>query len=80
VRAFSFAEVKKVPNQTETLSASTPLTHQINAACGRLGVGRSTLYKMIKAGDIRTVEIAGRVLVPESELQRVLAQALAVAA
>lgn len=67
-------------SQTESTSLNTPLAHQINAACGRLGIGRTALYKLIADGQLRTVKIAGRVLVPESELQRVVAEAMQAAA
>jgi hypothetical protein len=41
-----------------------PLAHTIPAACARLGgISRSSLYNMIKAGRVRTIEIGGRTTV-----------------
>lgn len=48
------------------------LANRIQDACRRLGVGRSTLYELIKAGEIRTIKIGTRTLVPEDELQKVI--------
>lgn len=54
---------------------SAPLAHRIPDACQRIGVGRSSLYELIKTGQLRTVRIAGRTLIPESELQRLVTEA-----
>lgn len=58
----------------------SPLVHQVDAASRRLGVCRSTFYAMVRAGSIHTFKIGGRVVVAESELQRVVAQAMKAAA
>jgi excisionase family DNA binding protein len=36
-----------------------------------LGVGYSTLRKMMKDGEIKFVRLGGRVLIPRSEIERV---------
>ena len=43
---------------------------RIKDACRALGVGKSTLYKLRSEGKLRMVRIAGRTLVPESEIDR----------
>lgn len=52
--------------------------HRIPEAADLLGIGRTTLYLLIKEGEIRTVKIGERTLVPHSELvefqQRLLQQ------
>jgi excisionase family DNA binding protein len=40
------------------------------------GIGRTTLYGMIANGEIRTVKIGKRRLIPRAELRRVLAENL----
>jgi hypothetical protein len=56
-----------------------PLAHTIPAACARLGgISRSSLYNMIKAGRVRTIEIGGRVMISDEECCRVVAAAQAV--
>ncbi|MDE1894078.1 MAG: helix-turn-helix domain-containing protein [Acidobacteriota bacterium] len=57
-----------------------PLVHQVDAAARRLGVSRSTFYAMVRDGSIDTFKIGGRVVVAESELRRVVAEAMQVAA
>lgn len=61
-------------------NTAAPLAHRIPDACQRIGLGRSSIYELIKAGDLRTIKIAGRTLVPESELQRLIESAKAVKA
>lgn len=42
----------------------------IAAACTALGIGKTSLYKLIAAGELRAIKIAGRTLVPKSEIER----------
>lgn len=58
---------------------TAPLAHRIPDACQRLGIGRSMLYELIKSGEIRTVKIGTRTLIPEADLQKVIADRLTVA-
>lgn len=46
--------------------------HQIPEAYARLGVSRSSLYRLISEGAIRTVHIGKRHLIPESALTEFL--------
>lgn len=62
-----------------TSTNTAPLAHRIPDACNRLGIGRSMLYELIKAGELRTIKIGTRTLVPEADLQKVIADRLAVA-
>ncbi|HEL4265748.1 MULTISPECIES: helix-turn-helix transcriptional regulator [Stenotrophomonas] len=57
-------------------NALDPLLHRIPDACRRLSVSRTTLYELIKAGEIRSVKIGTRSLIPEIDLQRVLSSRL----
>lgn len=57
-----------------------PLAHRIPDACRRLGVGRSSLYELIKSGEVKTIKIGTRTLVPEAELQKVINSRLGMAA
>ncbi|MFK2929285.1 helix-turn-helix domain-containing protein [Dyella agri] len=58
----------------------TPLVHQVDAAARRLGVSRRTFYALVKEGRLHTFRIGGRVVVAETELQRVVAEAMRKAA
>jgi excisionase family DNA binding protein len=64
---------------TTTLSTPTGLSpHElrlalrINDACVALGISRSSLYELMAAGEIKTAVIAGRRLIPVSELERLV--------
>lgn len=35
-----------------------------------LGVGRTSMYELIKTGELKIIKVAGRTLVPRSELER----------
>ena len=49
----------------------------IREAAARFRVHRGTLYEWIKRGELRAVRIGGKMLVPASEYQRVIDEALA---
>ena len=57
-----------------------PLAHRIPDACRRLGIGRSSLYELIRTGEVRTIKIGSRTLIPEAELLKVIDSRLEVAA
>lgn len=52
----------------------------VNRACERLDVGRTLMYELIAAGEIRTIKIAGRTIIPERELEAFIERKLKEAA
>ena len=56
----------------ETETKNLPLAYQVTTFCQRIGIGRSTFYKLIQNGKLRTVTVGGRRLVPASEVDRLL--------
>ena len=58
-------------------SNTAPLAHSIPAACERLGIGRTTIYELIKAGELRPFKIGRKTLIPESDLVRLIAARVA---
>lgn len=56
--------------------AVTPLLHTVDRACLVMGIGRTSVYKLISEGKLRTVRIAGRTLVPHASIEELLAGAL----
>ena len=48
----------------------TRLLHPTAEGAALIGVGRSTLYELIKSGEIKTVKIGRRTLIPHDELVR----------
>lgn len=55
-------------------TSPSPLAHPVNTACTRLGVGRVKLYELIGTGAIKSFKIGNKRLIPESELQRFIAE------
>lgn len=58
---------------------ATPLAHTVPKAARRLGIGRTSVFDMIRRGQLRSFTLAGRRLIPESELYRLVSERLAVA-
>lgn len=48
------------------------LAWPINEGAHRIGVGRSTIYKLAAEGKIRLIKVAGRRLIPEEEIARLV--------
>ncbi len=49
-------------------SGRARLLNPVPDACYQLGVGRSTLYKLISDGKIKAVKVGNRTLIPQGEL------------
>jgi excisionase family DNA binding protein len=65
-----------VPAQAELLDP-VALTHTRKQASMRLNIGLSLLDQLIDAKEIHAIKLGKRVLVPEAELQRLIAERLA---
>lgn len=48
----------------------TRLLHPVDDAADNIGIGRSKMYLLIAAGEINTVKIGRRTLIPHDELVR----------
>jgi excisionase family DNA binding protein len=53
---------------------STPLAVRVREACRLTGIGRSKLYELIAAGEIRIVKVGSITLIPLACLQQFLEQ------
>ena len=53
-------------------SSTTPLAYTLQQFCEQIGVSRSLVYKLIKAGKIRSIRVAGRRLIPVAEAERIV--------
>jgi hypothetical protein len=51
------------------------LAFSINDACAAIGIGRTSLYELISTGAVKPVKIAGRTLIPRTELERLIREA-----
>lgn len=59
---------------------TAPLAHPVNDACARLGIGRVKLYELFGTGEIASFKVGNKRLIPESELQRFIADRMQAAA
>ena len=48
-------------------------TYSVDDAADRLGVSRSTVYEAIKRGDIPSIKIGKRIVVPITPLEQLIA-------
>lgn len=55
---------------------SPPLANSIPEACKRLGIGKTYFHELLRDGRIRAFKAGRRTLVPESELERFIAEQL----
>jgi excisionase family DNA binding protein len=51
------------------------MTFSVEEAGERLGLGRNSVYEAVKRGDIPSIRIGGRILVPRQALERLLDKA-----
>jgi predicted DNA-binding transcriptional regulator AlpA len=48
--------------------SATPRLHGVPAVMERLSLGRSTVFALMTSGELRSVKVAGRRLVPEQAI------------
>jgi excisionase family DNA binding protein len=53
--------------------ATAPLSVSVDDAARLLGVGRSTMFSLLESGDVRSVKVGARRLVPRRALEELLA-------
>lgn len=52
-----------------------PIAFGINDVCRMLGISRTSVYKIISDGQLKTIRIAGRTLILRSEINRMISDA-----
>ncbi len=57
------------------LPPGSKLAYTVDEAAQALGVGATTMWKMIREGDVVAKKVRGRTVVPREDLQRVIDQA-----
>jgi excisionase family DNA binding protein len=58
----------------EAQSTASRMAWSIRDGAHRIGVGRSTIYKLATEGKLRLVKVAGRTLIPDTEITRLLSE------
>lgn len=56
--------------------SNQPLTYKVEEAAKLLGIGRNHAYDAAKSGELPTIKIGKRILVPRVALEALLASAL----
>lgn len=56
-------------------SQSNIYAYRVNDACQLIGIGRSSLYKLIGKGKLKSITIAGRTLIPRTEIEALVSGA-----
>ena len=59
---------------TETLQVGEPVTVSVEDAAMLLGIGRTVAYRLVNAGDLRSVKIGRRRLVVRSSIEEFVAR------
>lgn len=54
----------------QKIAAAGKRAYRVGEACYALGIGRTSLYDLIKNKEIVAIKIAGRTLIPISEIER----------
>ena len=65
------------PAESHRRSEHAPLAtkaRRVADACSALGISRATLYKLSLQGKVKLVKIAGRTVVPETEIDRLASE------
>lgn len=55
-------------------AAMRPITVRIREACRITGIGRSKLYELIQAGDLKTIKVGAITLVPLASIDAFLSR------
>jgi excisionase family DNA binding protein len=66
----SFPQEAATSRGSQPYPISDKFAYRISEACTALGIGRTSLYKLVNEGKLRLINVAGRSLVPRSELER----------
>ena len=64
---------------TRTPLVARPLLVSVEKAAGLLGIGRTTLYELIRQGDVRPIRIGRCVRIPQRELEAYVDRLIALA-
>jgi Helix-turn-helix domain len=67
----------ELPAESTRRSEYAPKARRVADACLALGISRATLYKLSLQGKVKLVKIAGRTVVPETEIDRLASEGAA---
>jgi excisionase family DNA binding protein len=59
------------------MAESQQVANSISDVCRRLSIGKTTFHELVNGGQLRVFKIGKKTLIPESEIQRFVADRLA---
>jgi predicted DNA-binding transcriptional regulator AlpA len=59
-------------SKQKTFGSSDKLAYRVNEASDASGLSRSSLYKLMASGDLESIKVAGRRLIPGNALRALL--------
>jgi excisionase family DNA binding protein len=69
----SAVHLAHLEKKAKTAPAVEPLLLSVNEARARLAIGNSLVWKLIASGELQTIKLGGRTLVPMSALHAMIA-------
>ena len=55
--------------------ALNPLAYRVTDACHVMGIGRTSLYELIKKGELKAIRVAGHTLIDAASIRTLIATA-----
>ncbi len=71
---YSMIGLSRFQSTQVHIAMEIPATYSVPQAGQLLGIGRNAAYEAARKGEIPTIRIGGRVLVPRAALERLLAE------
>lgn len=68
-------EPKKAAKKAVDLPPGSKLAYTVDEAAPAIGVGRTTVFDMIRTGEVVAKKVRGRTVITREELQRILDEA-----
>lgn len=69
------AKSREEPQTAQTMQPASRLTLTIPEACHALGIGETMLRQMMRTGQLPTLKIGRRVLIPRQAVEQLVAEA-----
>lgn len=63
----------RTPSPENHDQTRSPLAVRIREACRLIGLGRSTVYELIAAGELEMIKVGAATLIPMDSLERLVA-------
>lgn len=65
-------KIALMPREVMASSVSVKLTHKVEEVGPLLGLGRNSIYELIRSGTLRSIRVGRKILVPKSAIEEFL--------